>query len=59
MTFVTKVHAMGFLSLSKKIMERLLIFVRAEGTGDSIRSPLVAAVRAEKIPLSHLLLQQA
>jgi hypothetical protein len=56
MTLVTKIDAMGFLSLSKKIMERFLIFVFAERTGDPIHSPLITAIGAEEIPFSHLLL---
>jgi hypothetical protein len=58
MTFVTEINAMGFLSLSTKIMERFLIFVFAEGAGDSIHSPLIPAIGAKEIPLSRLLPQQ-
>jgi hypothetical protein len=58
MTFVTKVNAMDFLSFSKKIMERFLIFVLAERTRDSIYSPLVAAIGAKEVPLSRLPSQQ-
>jgi len=58
MTFVTKINAMGFLSLSIKIMERFLIFVVAERAEYSFNSPLIPAEGTEEIPLSHLLLQQ-
>jgi hypothetical protein len=55
MTLVTKINAISFLSLSKKIMERFRIFVFAERTGDSIHSPLITAIGAKEIPLSRLL----
>jgi hypothetical protein len=58
MTLVTKINAMGFLSLSKKVTERFVLFVFAERAGDPIRSPRVAAIGAEEIPLSSHLLQQ-
>jgi hypothetical protein len=54
MTFVTEINAMGFLSLSIKIVKRFLVFVVAERAEYTIRSPLITAEGAEEIPLSHL-----
>jgi hypothetical protein len=53
-TLITEVDPIGLLSLSIKIVERLLFVVIAERADHPIRSPLISAIGAEEKSFSNL-----
>ena len=48
--FFAEVNSIQFFSLGLKKLERTRLFVFAEGAGNPIRSPLMAAKRADEEP---------